>query len=55
MKTKITVIAAIPALVLAVVGYAQEPGTTAKAAVKRGPQGAIEVGASNQNVEGDSG
>jgi hypothetical protein len=45
MKTKITVIAAIPALLLVVVGYAQEPGADAKAAVKRGPEGAIEVGA----------
>jgi hypothetical protein len=45
MKTKIILMAIIPALLLAVVGYAQEPGATAKAIVKRGAQGAIEVGA----------
>jgi hypothetical protein len=45
MKTKIIVMAIIPALFLAVVAYAQEPGATAKSIVKRGAQGAIEVGA----------
>jgi hypothetical protein len=45
MKPKIIVMAIIPALLLAVVGYAQEPGATAKTIVKRGAQGAIEVGA----------
>lgn len=37
--------AIIPALLLAVVGYAQEPGATAKSIVKRGAEGAIQVGA----------
>jgi Cu/Ag efflux protein CusF len=43
MKTKITVMAAIPALMLAVAGYAQESSPNAEA--KPGAKGAIEVGA----------
>jgi hypothetical protein len=43
MKIKITVIAAIPALMLAVTGYAQEPTATAKAKSKPDAEGAIEV------------
>jgi hypothetical protein len=43
MKIKVTVIAAIPALMLAVTGYAQEPTATAKAKSKPDAEGAIEV------------
>ena len=43
MKRKITLTAVIPALMLAFVGYAQEPKATAKA--KPDAKGAIEVGA----------
>jgi hypothetical protein len=46
MKMRVTVIA-IPLLMLASAGYAQEPGATAKAeaTTKAGAKGAIEVGA----------
>jgi ABC-type Fe3+-hydroxamate transport system substrate-binding protein len=43
MKIKMTVMATIPALVLAFVGYAQESDTKAKA--ESDAKGAIEVGA----------
>src|SRR5215475_1720331 len=45
MKTKITLMTVIPALMLAFTGYAQEPSATAKAKTKPGAEGAIEVGA----------
>jgi hypothetical protein len=45
MKNKMTVIAAIPALMLAVAGYAQESTATTKPKAKPGAAGAIEVGA----------
>lgn len=47
MKAKIMTIAAIPALMLAFAGYAQEPSASAKAEAKAKPGagGAIEVGA----------
>jgi hypothetical protein len=45
MKNKMTVIAAIPALMLAVAGYAQESTATTKAKAKPGAAGEIEVGA----------
>jgi hypothetical protein len=47
MKTKITIMTAIPALILAFAGYAQEPGatTTATAKAKSRAEAAIEVGA----------
>jgi hypothetical protein len=44
MKIKTTVIA-IPLLMLAIAGYAQDPGATPKAKAKPGAKGAIEVGA----------
>jgi hypothetical protein len=45
MKNKMIVIAAIPALMLAVAGYAQESTATTKPKAKPGAAGAIEVGA----------
>jgi hypothetical protein len=45
MKLKITIVATISALMLAVAGYAQEPSATAAAKAKPGAEGAIEVGA----------
>jgi len=45
MKIKMTVLAAIPALMLAVAGYAQESTATTKLEAKPGAEGAIEVGA----------
>ena len=45
MKTKITLMTVIPALMLAFTGYAQSPTATAKAKAKPGAEGAIEVGA----------
>jgi hypothetical protein len=47
MKTEVILMTAIPALMLAFAGHAQEPGSTAKAeaTAKPGAKGAIEVGA----------
>ena len=45
MKNKMTVMATIPALMLAVAGYAQESTATTKPKAKPGAEGAIEVGA----------
>jgi len=45
MKNKTTVMATIPALMLAVAGYAQESTATTKPKDKPGAAGAIEVGA----------
>jgi hypothetical protein len=45
MKAKITIMTAIPALMVAIAGYSQEPGATAKAGAKPGAKAAIEVGA----------
>jgi hypothetical protein len=45
MKTKITLMTVIPALMLAFTGYAQSPTASAKAKGKPGAKGAIEVGA----------
>ena len=45
MKIKMTVIAAIPALMLVFAGYAQEPSASPKAKAKPDAAGAIEVGA----------
>jgi len=45
MKAKMTIMTAIPALMLAFAGYAQDPSATAKAKAKPGAKGAIEVGA----------
>ena len=45
MKIKMTVIAAIPALMLVFAGYAQEPSASPKAKAKPDAEGAIEVGA----------
>jgi hypothetical protein len=45
MKTRMTIIAAIPVLMLAVVAYAQEPTAAAKAKAKPEAAGAIEVNA----------
>ena len=45
MKTRTTIIAAIPVLMLAVVAYAQEPTAAAKAKAKPEAAGAIEVNA----------
>ena len=55
MKIKMTVIAAIPALMLVFAGYAQEPSASPKAKAK--PDAARrDRGRSNyRNVEGDSG
>ena len=44
MKTKITLMATISALLLAIVGYAQEPGATAGSIIKPGAQRTVEVG-----------
>jgi hypothetical protein len=45
MKTRMTIIAAIPVLMLAAVAYAQEPTAAAKAKAKPEAAGAIEVNA----------
>jgi hypothetical protein len=45
MKAKITIMTAIPALMVAIAGYAQEPSATTAAKAKSGAEAAIEVGA----------
>ena len=45
MKIKITLMTTIPALMLAVAGYAQDPSASASPGAKADAEGAIEVGA----------